>query len=64
MVGIGRSCVTGSGQWAIMEGDSEKLLIVLFSSLCFPAISGGEMGPFRWCSRESEDLTSLYVELL
>ena len=46
MVGIGQGCVTGSGQWAIMEGDSEKPLFVLFSSLCFPAISGGEMGSF------------------
>ena len=46
MVGIGQGCVTGSGQWAIMEGDSEKPLFVLFSSLCFPAISGGERGSF------------------
>ena len=60
MVGIGQGYVTASGQWAITEGDSEKPLIVLFYSLCFPAISGGEMGSFRWCSWESEDLTSLY----
>lgn len=60
MVGIGQGYVTGSGQWAVTEGDSEKPLIVLFSSLCFPAISGGEMGSFRWCSWKSEDFTNLY----
>ena len=50
MVGIGQGWVTGSGQWAVKEGDSEKPLTVLLSSLCFPVTSSEEMGSFRWCS--------------